>query len=390
MYLTKEEERIYDGEQGWAMQTCMKILAKLGDLFDASKLVPIESAHVSGVSYKTLGDAPEEFLEALSSDGAKTRVRTTLNPQSFDPEYMRKKLPANIVEKQLSILGHFDRMGIEKSLTCTPYYLQKTSKSSDLAWAESSAVVYANSVLGAYTNREGGPSALAAAMIGKTPCYGIHTSEYRQPKVLVEVETQLKNEMEFGALGIYLGKILENKIPLIRGLKEASESSLKQLSAALAASGMTEMFHLGDDSSEAKGLEKIQVGKKEVSVTVEGLSKASGKSDLVFVGCPHCSVTEISRIAGLLRGKKVCSGVECWVCTSRYVREKAAADVKVIEDSGAHVLVDMCTVVSWTEMLGIKSIMTNSAKTAYYVPSMNKAEATLAPLEQCLDIATAK
>ncbi len=153
MYLTKEEERICDGEEGWAMQTSMKILAKLGDLFHASKLIPIESAHVSGVSYKTLGDAPEEFLGALSSGGAQTRVRTTLNPQSFDPDYMAKKLPLNVRDKQLSILSHFDRMGIEKSLTCTPYYLHESRRSSHLAWAESSAVVYANSVSGAYTNR---------------------------------------------------------------------------------------------------------------------------------------------------------------------------------------------------------------------------------------------
>ncbi len=188
MYLTKEEERIYEGEYGWANQICMKILVRLGELFNASRLILVSSAHVSGVSYKTLGDAPAEFLKALSDAEVKVKTKATLNPQSVDQEYLCKKLPENLCKKQREILGYFEKMGFENSLTCTPYYLETPRKNSHLAWAESSAVVYANSVIGAWTNREGGPSALAAAIIGKTPDYGVHQSENRQPTTLVEGE----------------------------------------------------------------------------------------------------------------------------------------------------------------------------------------------------------
>jgi hypothetical protein len=383
MHLTKEEERILDGEHGWTSQTCMKILVRLGDLFNATKLIHIDSAHISGVSYKTLGDAPIEFLKALADSGAKTKTKATINPQSFDPEYLEEKLPQHIREKQLSILTQFERMGVKQSSTCTPYYLETPKQGSHLAWAESSAVVYANSVLGACTNREGGPSALAAAIIGKTPDYGIHKKENRQPDILVNLETQLENEAEHGALGIFLGKMLADKIPTIAGLRNSAEDELKQLGAALAAAGMTNMFRIC--SSSMKHAEKISVQAKDIMRTAESLSTASTqKPDLVFIGCPHCSLREIRKIAQLTDGKTVKRDTECWVCTSRYVKQRAERYVKKIERSGAHVLTDMCTIVSWTETLGIRTIMTNSAKTAHYAPTLNKAQVVLAPLERCL------
>lgn len=387
LHLTREEEQIYDGEFGWANQVCMKILVRLGELFNATRLIPISSVHISGVSYKTLGDAPIEFLKNMADADGKAKVKATLNPQSFSPEYLGKKLPKNIREKQFTILEQFERMGFTCSLTCTPYYLHRPEAGSHLAWAESSAVVYANSVLGAWTNREGGPSALAAAIIGKTPDYGMHMAGNREPTILVNVEKPLQNETEFGALGIHLGKILGNKIPLINGLKNASEDSLKQLGAALATTGMTNMFRR-DASSEKRGIEKVSVEAEDIKRTIEGLSTAAcHEPDLVFIGCPHCSLDEIRHIAGQVEGKKVKQRTECWVCTSRHNMEKAADYVKTIERTGAHVLADMCTIVSWTEMLGIKTIMTNSAKTAYYAPTLNKAETVLAPQKECLKTA---
>jgi predicted aconitase len=363
----------------------MKILVRLGDLFKADKLIPISSAHVSGVSYKTLGDAPIEFLKALADAGARARVKTTLNPQSFDPEYLGKKLPKRLRDRQLNVLKQFERMQLTPSLTCTPYYLGQPGRGSHLAWAESSAVVYANSLLGAWTNREGGPSALAAAIIGKTPEYGMHKPENRKPKVLVSLEAQLANEAEFGALGICLGRILGDRIPTVSGLQDTSKDRLKQFSAALGTTGMASMFEYRS-RSEHRTNEKITVETKEIRNTIETLSTSpTSKPDLVFTGCPHCSLNEIKQIAKLVEGKKVRKGTELWVCTSRYVKENAKNYVRKIESTGAHVLADVCTVVSWTETLGIDTIMTNSAKTAYYAPTLNKAETILAPLTQCLN-----
>jgi predicted aconitase len=385
MYLTKEEERTYDGEHGWAGQICMKILVRLGELFNATRLIPIESAHVSGVSYKTLGDAPTDFLEALAEAGAKTSVKATLNPRSFDKKYLGKKLPKKFHQKQACILRQFKKMNFEPALTCTPYYLEKPEQGTHLAWAESSAVVYANSVLGAWTNREGGPSALAAAIIGKTADYGIHKAENRKPSILVSVEKPLENEVEFGALGIHLGKILGDKIPVIQGLKNASREDLKQLGAALASTGMVNMFYRDIDICKEK-VEKISVETRHIKQAVENLSTApkSTKPDLIYIGCPHCSFDEIKQIAENIGDRKVQSGTEFWVCTSRYILEKAGKHVKKIEKSGGHVLTDTCAVVTWTQLLGIRTIMTNSAKTAHYAPTLNKAETTLAPLKQCL------
>jgi hypothetical protein len=388
LHLTKEEERIYDGEFGWANQICMKILVRLGELFNATKLIPISSAHVSGVSYKTLGDAPTDFLEAIANAGVKTSVKATLNPHGIDKEYLCKKLSSDICKKQWQILEYFNKMGFKNSLTCTPYYLEKPRHGAHLAWAESSAVVYANSVIGAWTNREGGPSALAAAIIGKTPDYGVHKTENRQPKVLVNVETSLRNETEFGALGIFLGKILEDKIPVIQGLQGASQDHLKQLGASLASTGMVNMFYRNNRKVKVNELEKISVEKEDIRRAMEELTTtATQKPDLIFIGCPHCSLREIRQIADCIGTRKVKAETELWICTSRFIKEKAWKYTEKIEQSGAHIITDTCAVVTWTDKLGIKTIMTNSAKTAHYAPTLNKAETTLTPLKDCLETA---
>jgi len=387
MYLTREEECIYDGEYGWAKQICMKVLVKLGELFGASRLIPVESAHVSGVSYKTLGDAPTDFLEALADAGEKAAVEATLNPQSLDPKHLAGRLPENLVKTQRRLCEIFEKMGFKTCYTCTPYHIKAPGKGSHLAWAESSAVVYANSVLGAWTNREGGPSALAAAIIGKTPDCGIHKAENRKPKILVEVKAPLEKEVDFGALGIYLGKVLEDKIPFITGLRKPTLENLKQLGAALASAGMVNMFHYKGATVKIKDgqLEKITVESKNIKETIEELTTTSTeKPDLVFVGCPHCSLSEIRKIAEKMSDKKVVEDIEFWVCTSRHIKEKANRYVQKIEASGAKIITDTCAIVTWTDKLGIKTIMTNSAKTAHYAPTMNKAEVKLATLEECL------
>jgi predicted aconitase len=390
VYLTREEERIYDGEYGWAKQVCMRILVKLGELFNASRLIPIEAAHVSGVSYKTLGDAPTDFLEALANSGEKTVVEASLNPQGLDPSHLAGRLPESLVKNQLKLCLIFEKMGFKTSYTCTPYYIKKPRKGIHMAWAESSAVVYANSVLGAWTNREGGPSALAAAIIGKTPDCGVHRAENRKPQIMVEVKAKLEKDVDYGALGIFLGKILEDKIPLITGLGKPTLENLKQLGAAMASTGMVNMFHLENAKAETKQkpLEKITVESRNIKETIEELTTASTpKPDLVFIGCPHCSSKEIREIAEKIGNRKVKADLELWICTSQHVKEKTKHYTQKIEASGAKIITDTCAVVTWTDKLGIKTIMTNSAKTAHYAPTMNKAEVKLASLEECLKTA---
>lgn len=387
MHLTKQEEKMLDGEYGWANQVSMKILVRLGELFGATRLIPVQSAHLSGVSYKHMGDASIDFLTALAEGGGKAQAPSTLNPSSFDPTYLTKRYHRERLEKQSRIIGLYSHMGINPTLTCTPYYLRKPKQGQHLAWAESSAVIYANSVLGAWTNREGSPSALAAALIGKTPDYGVHQAANRQPNVLVKVETSLKNEAEYGALGIHLGKILKDKIPMIKGLQNPSDDDFKQLGAGMASSGMTTLFY-HKIRSEKEKLETISIETKDIKEAASGLCTTTAEApDLVFIGCPHCSLKEVKSIANLLNGKKIRKDIELWVCMSRYVEEKAHNYVDVIERAGGHVLCDTCVLVTWVKDLGVHTLMTNSAKTAFYAPTLNEVDITLAPTNECVKAA---
>jgi len=383
MHLTREEEKVYDGEYGWAYQVAMKILVRLGELFGATLLIPVTSAHISGVSYKTLGDAPLDFFEALVEAGGKARVPSTINPSSLDSEYLAKRFPEECRERQSRITNLYKDMGMTPALTCTPYYIHKPQPGSHLAWAESSATVYANSVLGAWTNREGAPSALAAALTGKTPNYGVHQAENRRPNLLVKVESTPRNEAEFGALGIHVGKLLKDEVPIFEGLRGYTNDGLKQLGAGLASSGMTTMFHCQERSVKGE-LETISVETRDIEKTIRNLSTASDSPDLIFIGCPHCSLAEIKEVAQALKGKRVKKGTELWVCTSSYVKKMAQEYVDVIEGAGGQVLCDTCAVVTWVKKLGFNTMMTNSAKTAYYAPTFNRVDVILTSRENIL------
>jgi predicted aconitase len=388
MYLTKQEERMLGGEYGWANQVAMKILVRLGDLFGSTKLIPIQSAHLSGVSYKHMGDAAIEFLDELANKGGKAKTQATLNPSSFDPKYLVKRYSEERFAKQKRINELYEKMHIKPTLTCTPYYLEKPHADQHLAWAESSAVVYANSVLHAWTNREGSPSALAAALIGKTPNYGVHQPLNREPNVQVKVETELKTETDYGALGIHLGRLLKDKIPIFDGLK-ASEDELKQLGAAMASSGMTSLFHTQSAMSKGK-LETISVEANEIEETASSLCTTDQTPDLVFIGCPHCSIDEVRSIAQALERKKVRKDLELWICASRHVKERKQSYVDIIEHAGGHVLCDTCVLVSWIKDLGVHTLLTNSAKTVFYAPTLNEVEARFASMKECIKTACTK
>jgi len=389
MYLTKEEERIYDGEEGWAYQTAMKILVKLGDLFEADRLIPIDSAHISGVSYKTIGDAAIDLLEALAEAGAKSKVRSTANPAGIDYNHLEEMIRLPMMhEKQARIINLYEKMGIDPILTCTPYYVRRPKEDVHLAWAESSTVIYANSVLHSWTNREGGPSALASALVGKTPNYGVHRPENRRADVLVRIELDLKDEAEFGALGIHLGRTLKDEVPAFKGLLRPEEDELKHLGAAMASTGMTSLFYSCASCPKSSGrLETLSVDADDLKSAFESLSMTNEAPDMIYIGCPHCSLEEVKKVAQRVRGRKVKDDVKFWVCTSRYVRWKAENYVKMIEAAGGKVISDTCAVVTWLKEIGIDVLMTNSAKTAYYAPTMNKAETIFASLDKCIEAA---
>src|SRR5271157_629355 len=245
MFLTKEEEQMLSGERGEGVRKAMEIVVALGKIYDAEKLVEVGSVQVSGVSYKNLGDAGIEFLEDWAAKGGRITVKTTLNPAGMDLENWRKLgFKEEFARKQLKVMDAFRKMGIPSTCTCTPYLIGNVPKFGEhIAWGESSAVAFANSVIGARTNREGGPSALAAAICGRTAAYGFHLDENRKADFDFDVRCDVKGFEDFGALGNMIGKIVKNKVPYVRGLKKSDRDKLKVFGASMAASGAVALWH---------------------------------------------------------------------------------------------------------------------------------------------------
>ncbi|NYT19386.1 MAG: DUF521 domain-containing protein [Methanosarcinales archaeon] len=389
MYLTKEEERTLNGEDGETLQKAMEILVALGDIYGADSLIPVKSAQIAGVSYKTIGDAGLEWISDLNG---KVKVPSILNPAGMDMQrWQDMGIEPDFAEKQVEVIKAYESLGIRSMCTCTPYYLEGFSATygDHLAWSESSAVSYANSVIGARTNREGGPSALSAALVGKTANYGYHLDENRIPTVSVTVECELSGS-DYGALGYLAGKDVGNRVPIFYMASTPSSDNLKALGAAMAASGAVALYHVEDITPEAQKVgfanpeERIVIERSQIDEVYEEVIGGTDdlECDIAAVGCPHCSADELEDIARLLEGK--CIEKELWVCTSREVAEKNAELVKRIEQSGAKVLCDTCMVVSpATE--GHNCMMVNSGKALAYVPGMCKVAARIGSLEECIN-----
>ena len=391
MYLTKEEENFLDGEEGEVMERLFRLLVRLGEIYGADKMIPVGSVQVAGVSYKSIGDPGTEFLEDMASKDAKVKVLTYLNPAGMDLENWEKiGFPKDFAKNQLRIMNAFKSMGIVITSTCTPYLAGNLPRFREhIAWSESSAVSFSNSVIGARTNREGGPSALAAAICGRTPNYGLHLWEKRQPTIKINVDAELEFASDFGALGYFVGKQVKNKIPYFTGVTNANTDQLKALGAAMAASGAVALYHIEEltpeaDLVEKEGLEEINVSKKELNETYEKLS--SGKNpDIVILGCPHASLREISTLADKLKGKHLKKPV--WICTSRVMKE--AADrmgfTEIIEKAGGYIVADTCMVVSPIEQMGYKTTGVNSGKAANYLPGFCKQDVVFANINKLIE-----
>lgn len=378
MFLTNEEQKMCDGEYGETIRKSMDILVALGDIYGASGLVDITSAQVSGVSYKTIGDAGLEYLQDLARDGSgKATINASLNPPGTDLDNWEELgFPREFAIKQNEIVDAYADLGIAKTCTCTPYLVGNVPRFADhVSWSESSAVAYVNSVIGARTNREGGPAALAAAIVGKTPLYGFHLDENRKANLVVNVTTELKGA-DFGALGYIIGKVVGGGVPYFKLQNVPNNNNLKTLGAALASSGSVALYHMEnitpeyESAGEADVEDIMFVGDKEIAETRESLSTTDKEIDLVCLGCPHASLEEIKEVAAVVQGKTIKN--KLWICTS--VSVKATADrmgyTQIIESAGGNVVCDTCMVVAPIEDMGFEVIGVNSAKAANYVPSM--------------------
>ncbi len=392
MELTKQEKKMLEGAEGYAVQKSMEILVALGDIFGAKSLIKVGSVQVAGVSYHNLGDAGLEFLNGLAKDG-RVKVLTTLNPAGMDLEnWQQLGISSEFAEKQNLVIDAFKRMGILISCTCTPYLIGNLPLYGEhIAWSESSAVTFANSVLGAKTNREGGPSALAAAFVGKTPCYGLHLDENRVPDVHVQVNAEITKLSDWGALGYAIGKKAENKISYITGIKSVDLDELKSFCASVVTYGAKPLFYMKGVTPGAElqthPKETMSIEQTDIKNAYDNINDEVSDIELVCVGCPHCSINEIAKVSELLKGKSVAKGTEFWVATSRSAKHLAdkRGYTQIIEAAGAKFACDTCMAVA--PLKGrFKSLATTSAKGCFY-SRQNNMKTKMGSIEECVSAA---
>jgi predicted aconitase len=389
MQLKPDENEMLSGAQGYATQKAMQILFALGEIYGAKRMLPVNSVQIAGVSYDNLGEAGLQFLSAMADGAGRVRVLTTLNPAGMDIENWRQLgIPPDFAEKQLLVLQAFSKMGVTTTCTCTPYLIGNLPHYAEhIAWSESSAVCYANSVIGARTNREGGPSALASALTGLTPEYGFHLTENRLPSLTIQVSARLSENSYFGALGKLIGEqILTTKaVPLILGIPDATLENLKSFSASLATYGGAALFHMQGITPEADLFspphEQIKITQAELEGSIQSLNDATeAEVDFISLGCPHLSIHEIEQISCLLDGKQVKK--EFWITTARATKQIAdhMGYTRIIEAAGAKFAADTCCVVAPIQGR-FNAMATDSAKACYYASGKHKFKTIILPFE---------
>jgi predicted aconitase len=378
MYLTKEEERILKGECGEGTQKAMELLVAIGDAYDAEKMIRISRAHAASSGQE--GDL--YFVELLANGGARCKVPTSTNPV-YDIEYFENFfdfIPKDEAEVARRVMEAYKRVGAILSWSCVPYLAENIPLYGEtVAFSESSATPYVNSVIGARTNREAAQSALAAGVVGKTPKYGLHIKENRKGTHLIKVEAALKDEFDYTLLGYYVGKQTGYGIPVFTGVtRQPSTEELINFCAMSNVSGAISMFYIPGFTIEAKTVkeafqgdtpvDEITVTDRELKQACEELQTISGKIDFVMLGCPHYTLKQVEEVAKLLDGKKIHDGVSFWVCTSATTKMLAERTgyVDIIERAGGHVVVDTCIDEPCWIAYKNKVGMTDSPKCAYY------------------------
>jgi predicted aconitase len=395
MELNRQEQEILDGENGEAQAKAMAILEAVGNIYGADRLIPASSAQVAGVSYRTIGDAGLEFLSDFAAKGAKAAIPSYLNPAGMDLENWEKMgVPREFAQKQLQIMSAYAKMGISPTCTCAPYHIGIRPKPGEhVAWSESNAISFANSVLGGRTNRESAVSALASAITGKTPNFGLHLDENRKAGFVVNVSAKMEKMTDFGALGAIVGKLARDRVPAFVGIQKANatEERMKSLGAAMAATGSVALYFAEGITPEwnvpaGGSIEAVEITQAQIDEQKAAMQSEKGAVGLVAIGCPHCSLGEIKEIAKLLAERKKPLAMKLWVCTSRKTKEEAdrLGYCAAIEKAGGLVVADTCMVVAPLEEMGFASTAVNSGKAAAYLPSLCGQRVKFADIEELL------
>lgn len=403
MKLTTEEKEMLAGSQGPGCQLSMEILVEVGEIFNAPYLIPVRSAHIVISNYKNCFEAGIEILEKFAFLQSKASIPTTVDPAGMDLERWKELgTPQDYAEKEWRIGLAVKKLDFIPCWTCTPYLCGQVPKVGDhLAWTESSAVIFANSILGARTNRETGGLDVACAIAGRTPYHGLHLDENRKGQVLIDVEIENMTREHFITLGYFMGLQAGTKIPVIEGIGRNSPlENYIGMGAASAASGGVALYHIVGITPEAPSL-KMAFGQtpipKPIPFRVKELKETKtkmctaipGAIDAVMVGCPHYTVAEISELAKLLNMQKISPRVKFWIYTykNNILLAQRLGYKEIIEKAGGEFIADTCMIVSHTELYGFKQIMTDSGKCAHYAPTEVQAGVAFGSIEECVKAA---
>jgi len=401
--LSPADREILDGAHGYAAQVAMSITLRMASLQGASKLINVTQAHIDGCIYT--GPASLRFAQKLRALGAKVRVPTTLNSISVDQRRWRDMgVNTELGEPSSALADVYIGMGAQLSFTCAPYLLESAPKASEqIVWAESNAVVYANSVIGARTQKYPDYLDICIALTGRAPMTGCHLDQHRHATVRIDVELPEGSDDSFWPLlGFHTGLHTGASVPVICGLEKTKPDldDLKAFGAAFATSSAAPMFHIAGITPEATTVSMATGGKAPArSLRVEAidlltswreLNGADNPSvDLVALGNPHFSLTECAKLARLCDGREKDKNVCLAVTLGRAVHEqaRAAGYISRLEKFGALLINDTC----WC-MLGepvipptARTLMTNSGKYAHYAPNLTGRKVHFGSLAECVD-----
>jgi predicted aconitase len=402
LVLEPREQALLDGAEGPATQLAMRLVAEAAPIMGADRLIPITFAHIDSCFYA--GEAHVDFAQYMHDHGARLAVPTWTNSglvSLADPVLRSEDHDPEMIAGARRLMQIYQSLGCRPVWTCAPYQLPGGPKQGDhIVVAESNAVTFYNSVIGARTNKYGDYLDVACAIIGKAPLAGLHTDQGRRADLLFQtsaVPDEWKRQgIFYHLLGHHIGRIAGRRIPVIEGLaRDASRDDLKALSAAVNSSGGVDLWHGTGVTPEAPQTEAVFTAGDTYAVTVSDLARArnelstarDGPLDMVALGTPHFSLPEFETLLKLLDARK--SGIPVIVSTSRFVRDLAAGKGMIadLERLGVAIVVDTCTYMS-PRIRGLKGrVMTNAAKWAYYAPGMVGVEVCFGSLRECVESA---
>ncbi|HJO03370.1 MAG TPA: aconitase X catalytic domain-containing protein [Acidobacteriota bacterium] len=407
LQLTSKDHSLLAGEHGPAGRFAMSILVRMAEAFDAEGMIDISQAHIDSTVYQ--GEATLEFAERLAEMGARVAVPSTANVSGVDVDNWQDwEVPGEWAEKAYRQMQAYERMGCTPTWTCAPYQTaMRPSRGQQIAWGESNAIAFANSVIGARTERYPDLMDICAAITARVPARGLHLDSNRAGDVLlrlVDVPEALQRDDSFCAvLGYLMGKIAQERVPVIDGFTATpTEDDLKALGAGGASAGAVALFHLVGHTPEAPTLEDAFRGGEPTEtheLTVADLRRAraelttfdGNRVDVVALGSPHFSLEEFCHLAPLLDGRRCHPDVLFLVTTGRMMRALAeqAGLLGPLREFGAKITVDTCILTSPMLPSDVDTLMTNSAKYAYYSPGLLNTQVAFGSLEDCVRSAIA-